>query len=270
MMMMSSRRAPTALASSAVRSSLRRRPLASAAPSLNMAAMGIKLVVCDMAGTTVEEHGIVYKTLHEAMVSHGLTVSAEEMHPWHGAAKGAVTAHFIAREPTLGVTPQAVDRTFELMVTDAYKADGATDLITAELPAWIAKCQAAGIQVGLNTGYPVNIQEGLLTDLNLDSMVDCWISASQVAEGRPYPYMVHRLMEQAGVMDCSQVAKFGDTVNDVLEGKNAGCGLVVGVLSGADSAIDLYQAGADIVVQDVTHVEPGILRFEELQRKLQI
>ena len=42
---------------------------------------------------------------------------------------------------------------------------------------------------------------------------------------------VHRLMEQAGVADVSAVAKFGDTVNDVKEGRNAGCGLVVGVLS---------------------------------------
>ena len=53
-----------------------------------------------------------------------------------------------------------------------------------------------------------------------------------------------------------QVAKFGDTVNDIKEGRNAGCGLVVGVLSGADSALDLYDAGADIVVPDVTHIHP--------------
>ena len=43
---------------------------------------------------------------------------------------------------------------------------------------------------GLNTGYPVNIQQRLLTDLGLDTMVDTWISAAQVSDGRPYPYMV--------------------------------------------------------------------------------
>ena len=228
-----------------------------ARPLPTMSDMGIKLIVCDMAGTTVEEHGIVYKTLREAMVSHGLSVSEDEMHPWHGAAKGAVTAHFLDREPSVGVTAKQIDATFEELVTKAYGAPGATDLISPDLCNWISQCQEAGIKVGLNTGYPVSIQEGLLTDLKLDGMVDCWVSASQVAEGRPYPYMVHRLMEQMGIMDCSQVAKFGDTVNDIKEGKNAGCGLVVGVLSGADSALDLYEAGADVVVPDVTHIDPG-------------
>jgi len=223
-----------------------------------MSEMGIKLVVCDMAGTTVEEHGIVYKTLREAMVHHGLTVTEAEMHPWHGAAKGAVTAHFLEREPGVAVTAKNIDQTFEEMVTKAYSVNGATDLIGPDLGRWISDCQAAGIKVGLNTGYPVSIQETLLADLKLDGMVDCWVSASQVAQGRPYPYMVHRLMEQMGILDCSQVAKFGDTVNDVREGKNAGCGLVVGVLSGADSAIDLYEAGADIVVPNVTHIKPGM------------
>ena len=34
------------------------------------------------------------------------------------------------------------------------------------------------------------------------------MSASQVSEGRPYPYMVHRLMEQTGVIDVSEVRSF--------------------------------------------------------------
>lgn len=147
------------------------RTFASGKTMPSMSAMGIKLVVCDMAGTTVEEHGIVYRTLREAMVAHGLTVSADEMHPWHGAAKGAVTAHFLEREPTVKVDAKAIDATFEMMVTEAYSKNGATDLISPELPAWVSGCQKAGIQVGLNTGYPVVIQEGLLSDLGLDHMV---------------------------------------------------------------------------------------------------
>ena len=35
-------------------------------------------------------------------------------------------------------------------------------------------------------------------------------------------------------------------------GKNAGCGLVVGVLSGADTAEQLIAVGADVVVDNVT------------------
>ena len=244
-----------------------------------LAGMGIKLIVCDMAGTTVEEYGIVYATLREAMMSHGLKVSEDEMHPWHGgkcsrslcvffeaskrsgctAAKGEVLRFFVDRQPEAGVSPEVIDGTFEDMIKAAYAREGSTSLIVPKLPQWIARCQSAGIQVALNTGYPKEIQAGLLKGLGLDGMVDHWISAYEVAKGRPYPYMVHRVMEQAGVQDVSAVAKFGDTVNDIREGRNAGCGLVVGVLSGADGALALYEAGADIVVPDVTHVEPGML-----------
>lgn len=232
-------------------------------PQPNLTDMGIRLVVCDMAGTTVEEHGLVYQVLRQAMLQHGLTLTEAEMHPWHGAAKTAVTQHFLDREPEVaakGVTPGTIDSTFENLVAAAYSKEGATALITPEFPKWASECRASGIKIGLNTGYPVNIQQRLLTDLGLDTMVDTWISAAQVADGRPYPYMVHRLMEQAGVADVSSVAKFGDTVNDVKEGRNAGCGLVVGVLSGADTASQLYEAGADLVIQDVTHIKAGAAR----------
>lgn len=99
-------------------------------------------------------------------------------------------------------------------------------------------------------------------------VVDAYVSSYQVAEGRPYPYMIYRLMEvpllthsvthepvfmlsmrrvsiadstvplkECGVMDVSRVAKIGDSARDIQMGKNAGCGLVIGVLSGADSEV---------------------------------
>jgi len=43
-------------------------------------------------------------------------------------------------------------------------------------------------------------------------------------------------------MDVSRVAKVGDSTRDIEEGKNAGCGLVIGVLSGADTEAQLMAA----------------------------
>ena len=124
-----------------------------------LAGMGIKLIVADMAGTTVEEHGIVYATLREAMMSHGLKVTEDEMHPWHGAAKGEVLRYFVERQPEAAVSPEVIDGTFESMIKAAYAREGSTSLIVPKLPQWIARCQSAGIQVALNTGYPKEIHE---------------------------------------------------------------------------------------------------------------
>lgn len=106
--------------------------------------------------------------------------------------------------------------------------------------------------MALDTGYPPEIADELVARLGLAELVDGWISAYRVAQGRPAPYMIHHLMERLGVGDVRRVAKVGDTVRDIQEGRNAGCGLVVGVLSGADSAEELRAAGADFIVDDVT------------------
>ena len=45
--------------------------------------------------------------------------------------------------------------------------------------------------------------------------------------------------------------QIGDSINDILEGKNAGCHKSIGVLSGAESRDKLLEAGADIVLNSV-------------------
>ena len=87
-----------------------------AAPTLRK---GTKLLVCDMAGTTVEENGLVYTTLRESMCRAGLSVSEAEMHPWHGAAKEEVVRHFARREAAPGDVKGAAElEKLDLAVAD--------------------------------------------------------------------------------------------------------------------------------------------------------
>ena len=44
----------------------------------------------------------------------------------------------------------------------------------------------------------------------------------------------------------------GDAARDMQEGRNAGCGLVVGVLTGIDDGEVLASAGADAIVDCIT------------------
>ena len=216
--------------------------------------LGIKLIVCDMAGTTIKENGIVYKILRNAMNHHGMNISHKEIQPWHGASKNEVLYHFCQKYSNI-IEQEQINKTFEDMIQKEYNKKNSISLIP-NLSDWIHKCQFIGIKVALNTGYSSTIQKDILKKLELDTMVDHWISSSDVTNGRPYPYMIYHIMEQANILNISNVAKVGDTVNDIYEGRNAGCGLVIGVLSGADSLSDLYQAGADFVIPDITHLKP--------------
>ena len=72
--------------------------------------------------------------------------------------------------------------------------------------------------------------------------------------GRPSPYMVHRLMHLLEIESAATVVKAGDSMRDIGEGLNAGCGQTIGVLSGADSREDLQRAGAHAIAENITRM----------------
>jgi len=217
----------------------------------------IDLMVCDMAGTTVQEGGIVYRTLQQSMQKHGLAVSEADIDPWHGAKKEAVIEHF-AKQAGLGQADMeakvmAISNTFVESIEDSYFSEAAEiGPIDVGLMGYFQQLKDVGIKIGLDTGYPQNIQQGLVKKLGFDKVVDSYISSYDVKEGRPFPYMIHQLMERCSIEDVRRVAKVGDSCRDVEMGRNAGCGLVVGVLSGADGAEALFEAGADVVCDFIT------------------
>jgi len=217
----------------------------------------IDLVVYDMAGTVVEEGGVVYKTLRRVMVEDGMDVSEAAIHPWHGARKESVIEHFAKLDSTpaheIEGRVQKCSAAFEKAIMEAYfGSESKVAHIDKDLMQYFGQMKAAGIKIGFDTGYPADIQNGLVKKLGFEGVVDSYISSYDVPQGRPYPYMIHHLMERTGIMNCARVAKMGDSARDMEEGRNAGCGVVVGVLSGADNAEELLAAGADIVVPNVT------------------
>ena len=214
-----------------------------------------KLLVCDMAGTTVFEEGMVYSTLLECMQDSGLGVTEAEMHAWHGADKTEVTANFVGREISdpskQAIKAKEIDDLFLIKLEERYLApDSPVALIVPGLPDYLHNLRASGIKVGLNTGYPTRLQEALLQKLELKEMVDAWCCAADVSRARPSPFMTFNLMNQLNID--SGVVKAGDTVRDMGEGTNSHCVQNVGVLSGADDAKTLYDAGADVVIPDIT------------------
>lgn len=227
----------------------------------------IKLLVCDMAGTTVDEGGLVYETLRDSLNAHGLEVTDEEIKPWHGAQKTAVIEYFCQRQraspPHVELYPQAdkINNHFVQRLEEVYFSNpSSVSLISPELPLFFERLSAQGIKIALNTGYSQSIQETLIHRLGLDEMIHAYISSSQVEQGRPSPHMIHQLMKELNISTTQMVAKVGDTALDIEEGKNAQCGLTIGVLSGADDYHSLKTAGADFILPDITHMESKALR----------
>lgn len=223
----------------------------------------IRLLVCDMAGTTINENGLVYQTLYSTMRAHGLSVSIADIPKWHGRNKHEVLRECVLHEAPEAVVPEVdaeVQRlcdTFDTNLIDAYFSnDSPLDYIDKSLPGKIEQLRVHDIRIALNTGYPKHIQEPIIKALHLDELVDGYISSGEVRRGRPYPYMIHQLMERFSIASTKEVIKVGDSSNDILEGLHAGCLASIGVTTGAEDAEALYAAGAKMVIESVMDIHP--------------
>ena len=76
---------------------------------------------------------------------------------------------------------------------------------------------------------------------------------------KPSPGMVQAFCRHTG-LDPARVAMIGDSPRDLEMARNAGCGLAVGVLSGAHRESDL-EAHADVILPDIVDL-PSLLGLE--------
>ncbi len=202
------------------------------------------LACLDIAGTTVEEHQAVYVALDGAVRAAGLDPSAEQLAGWMGADKqeaitAALTAHRGSEPSRQEVLEVYAD--FRSRLLAAYDATSPVPMPGVE--AALATLRAEGVKVVLTTGFSREVTGGLLEQLGwTDGVVDDVVCAEEVGAGRPAPYMIFEAMRRTGVTDVRRVLVAGDTVRDLRAGTNAGAGMVVGVLSGAQ---DVRALGAE-------------------------
>lgn len=213
------------------------------------------MIVTDMAGTTVNEQGLVYTTLHNTIENYGLPIKSGDIDNWHGASKHEVLEHFLKRAgKDTSSHRAAITADFDSRLLRAYSS-GNISLIDPRLPEYFNYLRHVhGIRMALNTGYSSKIQNVIIKSLHMDTFVDDWVSSQDVAVGRPHPYMIDELRRRAP-WSCVDVIKVGDTRNDVLEGINAGCIHSIGVLTGSDSRETLENAGASYVLESVMDLD---------------
>jgi len=82
---------------------------------------------------------------------------------------------------------------------------------------------------------------------------ECIVTADHVANPKPHPEGLDMIIKELNV-DPEDVIVVGDTVVDILVGKNAGVGKTIGVSHGFGSVDSLNAAGADHIVHDIPSI----------------
>jgi phosphonatase-like hydrolase len=221
----------------------------------------IELVVFDLAGTTVADGGEINAAFRDTLAAHGIAASPAAVDAVMGLPKDEAVRTLLA-DAGRDVTAEQVTvlhAEFVRRMREHY-ADSPT---LAEIPgaaAAFAALRAAGVKVALNSGFSRSIAEVILTRLGwtAPAVIDADVTSDEVPRGRPHPDMIWRLMTQLGVTDPKRVAKVGDTRADLEEGAAAGCGLNVGVTTGAYTREQLSKYPHTHLVGSVADV-PGLI-----------
>ncbi|GGU39795.1 phosphonatase-like hydrolase [Nocardioides albus] len=202
--------------------------------------MNFQLAALDMAGTTVDEGGLVYDVLETTVAdAAGEPVPHDLLLQWKGTSKWEAIQGLLrglGRDPSTAQVDKIFDGFGERLVT-AYRETPPEPF--PGVPEMFATLRSQGVKVALQTGYSTEIAAAILDGLGwtvgagAGTIVDAVITSDLVAASRPAPYLVFHCMEATGVQDVRRVLVAGDTPNDLGAGTNAGAGFVVGVATGS-------------------------------------
>jgi phosphonatase-like hydrolase len=223
-----------------------------------------KLVVFDMAGTTVQDHQEVENCFLEACELSSLNCDSSTILKYMGWHKIQVF-QILWRNQLGGETEE-----FEKSVAKSYKLF--TEILERHyltqpvLPTegaletfdWL---RSQGVKIALTTGFYRKVTDIILARLgwyeglneqNINGkIIDASISSDEVEAGRPTPHMIQRAMQLLDIQDTKQVINIGDTPSDLASGFNANCLLSVALTNGTHSAEQLGAVPHDHLFADM-------------------
>lgn len=205
----------------------------------------IKAVVFDWAGTTIDYGSRApLVAFQRAFHNFGIEISESTIRADIGLDKLShvkkmmklkpLQDQWLARYPDVSIEEaiQKIYQEFQIeiraVLQDTAKLKpGMTELLRYLDHNRIAVATTTGYnQEMLNEVSPLAAAQGYVPKFNITSEQTNYV-------GRPNPDMLLLAMKKLGIEDPSQVIKVGDTVNDILEGRNAGV-TSVGVIEGSN------------------------------------
>lgn len=239
----------------------------------------IKLVVFDMAGTTVSDKNEVEKCFVEAAESLGLAYNIEEIISMMGWSKRLVFETLWKKnlpddkEDSIRQKTDVSYQRFKEVLENHYRTQPV--LPSEGTPELFRFLKSKGIKIALTTGFYREVTDIILNRLGWDkglnadyvgdstSVIDVSVASDQVAAGRPAPDMILRAMQLIGVSNPVEVINIGDTPSDLLSGKNAGCLLSLGVTNGTHTYEQLSIIENDGLLNNISELRWVIENLEE-------
>ncbi|MFE3380859.1 phosphonatase-like hydrolase [Streptomyces anulatus] len=233
-----------------------------------------RLVVLDMAGTTVADGGLVEQAFSAAAQRLGVRPGSDEharqlayVRATMGESKISVFRHLFAGEGGDGGEggedkAQRANTAFEEAYGELVDAGRIAPVPGAREA--VERLASEGRTVVLTTGFARPTQDAILAALGWQDLVPLTLCPADAGgRGRPFPDMVLAAFLRTGAVDdVRRTAVAGDTSYDMLSGVRSGAGIVAGVLTGAHDKDRLTRHGATHVLGSVAELPDLIARAE--------
>ena len=218
----------------------------------------IKLVVCDMAGTTVKDEREVEQCFFQAAEKTGLQASSEKVVAMMGLPKKIVfqtlwNDQIGSDHPDYLSNIESSFIVFKDILENHYRTQPVEPTEGClELFDWL---KYQDIKIALTTGFYREVTDIILErlgwnhGLNSDymgsenSLIQASLTPSEIyqEEGRPAPYMIQKAMYKLGIFDSKSVVCIGDTPSDLSTGYNANCLYSFGITNGTHTEAQLAE-----------------------------
>lgn len=220
--------------------------------------MSVKLVVFDMAGTTVSDENYVGAAFTAAMKKYGYEPKIEEVNPIMGYEK-PIAIKMMLEKLELEVSKisdqliEKIHSEFVAIMLDFYRTSANIKPLP-NVEDTFEKLRNQGIKIGLDTGFSKDIAQLIIDRLDWHHKVDCIVASDEVSQGRPYPYMIQKIMKDLQIENAAEVAKVGDTEVDINEGRNAGCKYVIGITTGSFTRQELEPYEPTHIIDNISEI----------------
>lgn len=229
----------------------------------------IQLAVFDMAGTTIEDENNVARAFQQALNQAGYPeVTLREANEKMGYSKPQAIGELLQiHEKDPGkITNSLIDRIhsdFVQRMVDHYSYDTSIRAKEGAEEVFAALAEM-GIKVALDTGFSRAITDIILHRVGWadGQLVQATAASDEVPKGRPFSFMIQKIMRELGISDPKSVIKIGDTEVDIHEGHRAGCLMSIGVTGGAYTKEELVRHRPTHIAENLKEVLEIIQEYE--------
>jgi phosphonoacetaldehyde hydrolase len=202
-------------------------------PPQTVHANGLKALVLDWAGTTVDFGSLApARTLQHLFAEAGIALNEAETRRDMGLPKkehirGILSMLRVrdAWRELRGHTPvdADVDEMFAKFIPLQFSCLDQYSSVIPGVPLAVEMIRMRGLKIGSTTGYTRTMLDLLVNKSAAEGYrPDCSLAPEEVGAGRPYPFMMYEAAIRMQVYPMSAIAKIGDTPADIQEGLNAG------------------------------------------------